>query len=121
VAGLLGRHMQPLQRLPGSSSSSISSAVQQADLRRLQQRAEHAVVDAFDVLVNGDLQQWESMVCANMAAGMSLGLALGKLGWCKNTGLGDEGLFIWPALPTYQRTCTLRLRVTCPKDQSPST
>lgn len=74
MAGLLGRHMQPLQRLPGSSSTSISSAVQRAALWRLQQRAEHAGVDAFNVLVNGDLQQWESMVCASLAAGMSLDL-----------------------------------------------
>jgi hypothetical protein len=42
VAGLLGRHMQPLQWLPGSSSS--RSAVQQAALQRLPQRAEHAGV-----------------------------------------------------------------------------
>lgn len=73
VAGLLGRDMQPLQRLPGSSSS-ISSAVLQAALRRTQQRAQHAGVDAFELIVNGDLQQWESMVCASFAKGMSLDL-----------------------------------------------
>jgi hypothetical protein len=67
--------MQPLQLLPGSSSSSsISNAVQRAALRRLQQRAQHAGSDAFNVLVNGDLQQWEFMVCASFAAGMSLDL-----------------------------------------------
>jgi hypothetical protein len=71
MAGLLGRRMQPLQLLPGSSSI---SAVQRAALRRLQQRAQHAGLDAFDVLVNGDLQQCESMVCASLAAGMSLDL-----------------------------------------------
>jgi hypothetical protein len=31
-------------------------------------------VDAFNVLVIGDLHQWESMVCASLAAGMSLDL-----------------------------------------------
>ena len=64
--------MQPLQRLPGSSS--ISSAVQQAALRRLQQRGGHAGVDVFELIVNSVLQQWESMVCTSFAAGMSLEL-----------------------------------------------
>lgn len=68
MAVLLGRRLQPLQRLPGSSSISISSAAQGVALRR----AQHAGVDAFYSLVNGDLQQWESMVCAGLAAGMSL-------------------------------------------------
>ena len=75
MAGLLVRRLQPLQRLPGSSISiSISSAAQRAALRCLQQRAQHAGVHAFDIIVNGDLQQWESMVCASLAAGMSLEL-----------------------------------------------
>jgi hypothetical protein len=68
--------LQPLQRLPGSSISISSiSAVQQAALRRLHQRAEHAEdLDAFEALVNGDLQLWESMGCTSFAAGMSLDL-----------------------------------------------
>jgi hypothetical protein len=72
VAGLLGRQMQPLQHLPDSIN--ISSASQRAALQRLQQRAQHAGVHAFDIIVNGDLQQWESMICASLAAGMSLQL-----------------------------------------------
>jgi uncharacterized protein YbjQ (UPF0145 family) len=72
VAGLLGRQMQPLQHLPDAIS--ISSAAQRAALQRLQQRAQHAGAHAFDIIVNGDLQQWESMVCASLAAGMSLQL-----------------------------------------------
>jgi hypothetical protein len=72
MAGLLGKRLQPLQPLPGSSS--ISSAALCAALRRLKQRAQHAGVDAFDLIINGDLQQWESMVCASLAAGMSLEL-----------------------------------------------
>jgi hypothetical protein len=75
LAGLLGRQLQPLQRLPGSINSSISSAAQRAALRRLQHRAQQAGVDAFELIVNGDLQQWESMVCASLAAGMSLEVA----------------------------------------------
>ena len=72
VAGLLGRQMQPLQHLPDSIN--ISSASQRAALQRLQQRAQHAGVHAFDIIVNGDLQQWESMICASLAAGTSLQL-----------------------------------------------
>jgi uncharacterized protein YbjQ (UPF0145 family) len=72
LAGLLRKDMQPLQLLPSSNSNSISSPTQQAALRRLQQRAEHAGVDAVAVIVNGDLQQWESMLRASLAAGMSL-------------------------------------------------
>jgi hypothetical protein len=51
--------MQPFQVLPGNSSSSSnssSSPEQHAALRRMQQRAQHAGVDAFDLLVNGDQQ-----------------------------------------------------------------
>jgi hypothetical protein len=72
LAGLLGKQMQPLQALPGSSS--MSSAVLQAALRRTQQRAQHAGVDALELIVNGDLQQWESVVCASFAKGTSMDL-----------------------------------------------
>jgi hypothetical protein len=56
MAGLLGKRMQPFQVLPGNSSSNSSSSPEQhAALRRMQQRAQHAGVDAFDLLVNVDL------------------------------------------------------------------